>query len=333
MVRLALPGLACLMATDAREHAARLLQAQLRLQHGVASRAQLVAGGVTKADLERSLRRNERRRIHPRVYVEHTGPPTWTQRAWAAVLYAAPAYLCFTNLEEPVGRDDGAPIHIAIDHTRRIAPQEGIVIHRMKRLAERAYGGSPPRLAVEDNALAMAHEAKREIDAIARLAEVASRRYVTAETLRAALDRYPSIRRRALLAGLIDDLAAGTHSVLEHGYQTLVERAHGLPPGRRQAPRSGPDGSQFRDVEYAAYNLVVELDGALGHESWRDQARDADRALDDLAATGALTARLRFHQVFDTPCQTATRIARILRRNGWQGTMTPCGESCRMKSG
>ncbi|MEI7054772.1 hypothetical protein WBG06_03045 [Nocardioides sp. CCNWLW239] len=316
---------------ERREDAARLLRAHLLMQDGVASHAQLTAGGMTKADIERRLRRKELRRVHPRVYVDHAGPMTWRQRAWAAVLYAEPAYLCWTSVEEPRRRDDGAPIHVAVDHSRRIRPQDGIVIHRMKGLEQRAYGGSPPRLTAEDNALAMAHEAVTDIDAIARLAEAAGRSYVTADSLRAALDRYPSVRRRALLAGLIDDLEAGTHSVLEHGYLTRVERAHGLPVGARQAPRSGPAGNQFRDVEYVAYRLVVELDGAVGHESWRDQSRDADRALDDLASAGVLTARLRFHQVFDTPCHTATRIARILRRNGWNGTMKACGEACRMK--
>ncbi|WP_328528738.1 hypothetical protein OG984_24315 [Nocardioides sp. NBC_00368] len=318
-------------ARERREDAARLLRAHLLMQDGVASHAQLTAGGVTKTDIERKVRRKELRRVHPRVYVDHAGPMTWRQRAWAAVLYAEPAYLCWTSVEEPRTRDDGAPIHVAVDHSRRIRPQDGIVIHRMKDLELRAYGGTPPRLTAEDNALAMAHEAAKDIDAIARLAEAAGRSYVTADSLRAALDRYPSVRRRALLAGLIDDLEAGTHSVLEHGYLTKVERAHGLPVGTRQAPRSGPTGNQFRDVEYTAYGLVVELDGAVGHESWRDQSRDADRALDDLASAGVLTARLRFHQVFDTPCQTATRIARILRRNGWNGTMKACGEACRMK--
>ncbi|MFD4324937.1 hypothetical protein ACFWQC_09895 [Nocardioides sp. NPDC058538] len=316
---------------ERREDDARLLRAQVLMQDGVASHAQLTAGGVTKTDIERGLRRKELRRVHPRVYVDHAGPTTWRQRAWAAVLYAEPAYLCWTSVEEPRGRDDGAPIHVAIDHRRRIRPQDGIIVHRMTGLEQRAYGGTPPRLAVEDNALAMAHDATKEIDAIARLAEVASRTYVTASSLRAALSRYPSVRRRPLLAALIGDLEAGTHSVLEHGYLTKVERAHGLPVGTRQALRSGPAGTQLRDVDYAAYQLVVELDGALGHDSWRDRARDADRALDDLASAGSTTARLRFHQVFDTPCQTATRIARILRRNGWAGVMKACAEGCRMK--
>ena len=96
-----------------------MLDAQRRMQDGVASYAQLTASGLSRIDIDRAVRRNEFRRVHPRVYVNHSGPLTWEQRAWAAVLYA--------------------------------------------------------RLKVEDNALAMANEARSEIDAIARVAEVASR--------------------------------------------------------------------------------------------------------------------------------------------------------------
>ncbi|OIJ23757.1 hypothetical protein UG56_026395 [Nocardioides luteus] len=305
-----------------------MLASQLRMQDGIATYAQLVAGGVTRTDIERRLRRNELRRVHPRVYADHTGPLTWTQRAWAAVLYAEPAFLCWTSLEQPRGRDLNDPIHVAIDKSRRVRPQEGLVIHRLAALAPRTYGGTPPRLNVEDNALLIAHEARNEIDAIAAMAQVASRTYVTAHSLRAALGRYPSLRRRRLVAGIIDDLEAGTHSVLEHGYLTKVERPHGLPAGKRQAPRTGPGGNQFRDVEYLEYALVVELDGALGHEGWRDQARDADRDLDDLASAGSVTARLRWHQVFDTPCRTAARVGRILARHGWTGSLSTCGDRC-----
>jgi hypothetical protein len=318
-----------LQAIFAREDAARMLDAQRRMQHGVTSHAQLTTGGLSRVDIERAVRRNELRRVHPRVYIDHTGPLTWEQRAWAAVLYADPAVLCRESLEAPKSRDDGRPIHVAIDHSRKVMPQPGIVVHRMRGLRLKAYGGTPPRLKVEDNALAMAGEARSEIDAIARVAEVASRSYVTAATLQAALDRAHSLSRRKLIQGLVDDLASGTHSVLEHRYLTKVERAHSLPTGRRQAPRVGSTGNQFRDVEYEAYGLVVELDGALGHDSWRDQARDADRSLDDLSRLETVTARLRFHQVFDTPCQTAARVGQILIRNGWSGPVRSCGQDCR----
>lgn len=317
-----------------REHAALLMEAQRRQQDGVLSHAQLTAGGMTRADLVRMQRRKEIVRVHPRVYVDHTGPLTWHQRAWAAVLYAAPAYVCGSSVEAPRVEKPHQPgmvpdpIHVAIDQSRRVMPQPGVVIHRLTNLETHAYGGVPPRLRLEDNALLTAHEARSEIDAVASLADVAGRNYVTAVSLRAALERFPSLRRRAWIAKVIDDLESGTNSVLEHGYLTKVERAHGLPRGERQAPRSTPDGNQFRDVEYAAYGLVVELDGALGHDTWRNQARDADRALDDLVAVGMVTARLRWHQVFDTPCRTARSIARILASRGWTDSPSVCGDAC-----
>lgn len=220
------------------------------------------------------------------------------------------------------------PIHVAIDQSRRVMPQPGIVIHRLTNLETHAHGGVPPRLKLEDNALAMAHDARSEIDAIASLANVAGRAYVTAGSLRGALSRFPSLRRRAWIARIIDDLECGTNSVLEHGYLTKVERVHGLPRSERQTVRATPMGNQFRDVEYAAYGLIVELDGALGHDTWRDQARDADRVLNDLAATGSVTARLRWHQVFETPCRTAQSIARVLVSRGWADSPTPCDNEC-----
>jgi hypothetical protein len=321
-------------AAWAREDAARLMEAQRRQQDGVLSHAQLAAGGLTRADLIRMQRRREIVRVHPRVYVDHTGPLTWHQRAWAAVLYAAPAYVCGPSVEAPRTEkplQPGmvlAPIHVAIDQRRRVMPQPGIVIHRITNLEAHAYGGIPPRLQLEDNALMMAHEARSEIDAVACLAAISGRNYVTPDSLRAALGRFPSLRRRAWIATIIDDLEAGTNSVLEHGYFAKVERAHGLPRADRQAVRVTPQGNQFRDVEYAAYGLVVELDGALGHDTWRDQARDADRALDDLAATGTITARLRWHQIFDTPCRTARSIGKILTSRGWPDAPRACGEGC-----
>ncbi|WP_084100859.1 type IV toxin-antitoxin system AbiEi family antitoxin domain-containing protein [Nocardioides luteus] len=317
-----------------RERLRLQLESQRRMQDGVLTHAQLVAAGLTRADLARMQRRNELRRVHPRVYVDHTGPLNWHQRAWAAVLYAAPAYLYGPSAEPPRTEQLArpgfvpGPIHVAIDQSRRVKTQPGIVIHRITNLESHAYGGTPPRLRLEDNALAMAHEARSDIDTVASLANVVGRSYVTPDSLRAALHRFPSLRRRAWIATIIDDLESGTHSVLEHGYLTKVERAHGLPQSDRQVPRISPSGSQFRDVEYEAYGLVVELDGALGHDTWRDQARDADRALDDLAATGAVTARLRWHQVYDSPCRTALSLVRILRSRGWAGRPVACSDSC-----
>src|SRR4051812_11415749 len=62
-------------------------------QAGVVARRQLLEVGLTHVDVARLLRRRELRAIHPGVYVNHTGEPSWSQLAWAAVLYCWPAAL------------------------------------------------------------------------------------------------------------------------------------------------------------------------------------------------------------------------------------------------
>lgn len=303
---------------------------ELGLQDDVATRAQLTFGGYTPNDIRRAIRRREMQAVHRGVYVTHTGPLTWRQRAWAAVLYAEPAALCGPSVLEPRRTDDAAgPIHIAIDHTRRLDPPPDVIVHRVVGLSGQTFSGArPPRLKLEDNALLQAREATSEIEVIGLLTDTIGRRGVTTRAVRTALKRHPRLPRRAFIRDLLTDVDAGTCSVLEHGYLTRVERAHGLPAGTRQSQRLTPTGKEFRDVEYEAYGLVVELDGRLNHESWSAQARDADRDLDDLALGGRATARLRWHQVFGTSCRTAARIAQILKAHDWRGVPKSCGEGC-----
>ncbi len=127
--------------------------------------------------------------------------------------------------------------------------------------------------------------------------------------------------RRAVLAGVLEDVATGTCSVLEHGYLTLVERPHGLPRGERQAEERDQDGRRmFRDVRYPD-GSVVELDGRLHHDSVVARDRDLDRDL-DVAVSGRRTVRLGYGQVFGRPCRTAARLAVIL---GAGGPCAQCG--------
>lgn len=62
------------------------LASLLAPQCGVVSRRQALDRGLQPNDLRRLERRRDLVRVLPRVYVDHTGAPTWLQRAWAAVL-------------------------------------------------------------------------------------------------------------------------------------------------------------------------------------------------------------------------------------------------------
>src|SRR5690606_14421858 len=112
--------------------------------------------------------------------------------------------------------------------------------------------------------------ARDDMAAIAVLADAVQARRTTPQRVRAALHGRTRVARRAFLGAVLDDIATGTGSVLEHGYLTRVERPHGLPIGQRQV-RNRPF---YRDVLYAGLAQVVELDGRAFHDSARQ--RDAD---------------------------------------------------------
>lgn len=309
---------------DGEELRARavILAESRRRQDGVVSWAQLRDGGWSAVRVEKAVRRRELVHVHPRVYVDHTGPLTWRQRAWAAVLWAEPAALCDVSMTERSPLSD-APIHVAVDHRRRLrAVPSGVVLHRLVGLS-RHLGPADglPRLIRADNALMMTRSASDDAEVVAVLAAAASSG-VTADQLSRALARFPQLPRRSFIAAVVADVTAGSYSVLEHAYLTRVERAHGLPTAPRQVQR----GVEYRDLEYDV-GLVVELDGRLNHESWSAQARDAERDLDD-AASGRTVVRLRWRQVVGTPCRTAERIARILTLRGWDGRLRACGPFC-----
>jgi len=71
---------------------------------------------------------------------------------------------------------------------------------------------------------------------------------------------------------------------------------------------------------------VVELDGQQFHPA-EDVQNDNER---DNAVAEAGNASLRFgwKAVTQTPCQTAIRVARVLRMNGWDGTIQACSVHC-----
>ncbi len=293
----------------------------LALQDGVIARRQALAAGLGTHDIRRLIRRREWALVHPGVYVDHTGPLTWQQRAWAAVLAVSPAALSHRSaLEE----HDGS-IHVAVDRSRTVRPPAGVIRHYLTDLDNRVlWNASPPRVRLEHAVLAQAAAAADDFAAIAVLSQAVQSRRTTARRLRDALGERGRIARRAFLESVLGDIAAGSCSVLEHGYLTRVERPHGLPVAGRQVGDSAR-GRVYRDVDYREHGLLVELDGRLFHDSTAARDRDLDRDL-DAAVDGRLTVRLGWGQVFGRPCETAPRVGRLLELRGWNGQVRCCAE-------
>ena len=302
-----------------------LVAKDLDLQCGIVSRRQVLQAGLRDHDVRRRLRRREWAVVHPGVYVNHTGPLTWQQRAWAAVLSVEPAALgrqsaiAAAQKEEP-----GGSIHVVVDRNRAVRVPGGVVLHRIAGWESRVLlNASPPRQRLEEAVLDVASSATRELDVIAALADAVGSRRTTAQRLRAALDTRARIAQRPLLESVLDDVAAGTCSTLEHAYLDRVERAHGLPSGDRQV-RSSIKGTVYRDVDYVRYLFLVELDGRIGHSSTADRDRDLDRDLDAAVELERLTVRLGWGQVYERACVTAPKLGKVLAARGWAGQTIRC---------
>lgn len=295
-------------------------------QAGVVARHQLVALGAGEHDLRRWLRRRELVVVHPGVYVNHTGPLTWTNRAWAGVLRYWPAALS----HESVVHAAGEVIHVAVDAGRSPGRTVGIRIHRLQELQERVqWNLGPPRVRLDDAVLSLCSEAGSRVDALAIASDACRRRRTTPERLLGELDRRPRLQHRAWLRSVLVETAEGVQSPLESSYLRRVERAHGLPRGRRQLRDGTRRGVVYRDIAYEAQRLFVELDGRIGHELSRERWNDMDRDLE--AATGdRLTVRIGWRHAEDRPCETAGRLALVLRVRGWRGLPRRCGPDCRI---
>jgi hypothetical protein len=295
-----------------------------RQQDGVIRRRQAHAHGLTDADIRRLVRRREWARVHPGVFVDHTGPTTWLQRAWAAVLAAHPAVLygesALRAYDGPGrrGHDDAGPIHVAIDRDRQHRAIDRVVVHQIAALDTKSqWNLSPPRIRVEEAVLDLAAEARDEFGAVAVMAAAVQSRRTTPARIRRALEGRSRLARRDFLRHVLADIETGACSALEHAYLTKVERPHGLPSASRQV-RASSRGPIYRDVVYVALDFAVELDGRLDHTDAVDRDQDLERDL-DAVVDELSTLRIGWGQAVRRPCSTAAKLAILMTRRGWTG--------------
>lgn len=227
---------------------------------------------------------------------------------------------------ESAGKSLRFPIHIGVARDRHLASPAGVRIHRIAQLNERTlWSLGPPRLRYEEAAVDVACAASSDLGAIEVFARACQSRRTTAARMSAVLTARERVPRRKWLTSVLEDVSSGACSVLEHGYLTRVERAHGLPIAERQVRAVSTLGIVYRDAAYES--LVIELDGRLFHDTARQRDRDMDRDLDALVGNQT-TVRLSYGQVYDRACWTADRIAILLRQRGWRGSAVPCSLDC-----
>ena len=316
----------------------RRLVPLLQAQCGVVSRRQALAAGLSRENIDRLCRRNELCRLHPRVYLAHTGEPSWEQRAWGAVLWGWPSALSHGSALAAV---EGAgsphrrrPVEIAITRDRRLVAEPGIVVRRTGHVRSRTQAGSPPRIRYDEAVLDVVARMDQLDELVAELGRVVQGRRTTTSRLLAALEQRPRIRHRGVLAEVLGDVALGATSALERTYLRDVERAHGLPPASRQRREQTIGAVAYRDALYEIGGrvLAVELDGRLFHDTARQRDRDLDRDLLAHVHRAAETVRLGWGQCYGRPCLTAGLVGALLRGMGWPGDVRPCRPGCEAPS-
>jgi len=270
------------------------LRALFHHQTGVVSRRQVLEV-ASPSDLRRWLRRHELVPVHDGVYVNHTGPLSWPNRAWAGVLRYWPAALAL----ESATRLAGDPIQ---------------------------WNRTPPRQRYEDALLSICSRSRSRQHALEQIIDACRSRRTTPARLHRELASRSNVRDRDWLLSVLRDAAEGVQSVLESAYLRKVERAHGLPRAERQLRGDASGKVVWRDALYRAFAVVVELDGLLWHDGTR-RWDDMDRDLDAAALDTLLTIRLGWRQAELEPCRTAERLGLILVRRGWTGSPTRAARS------
>lgn len=283
-------------------------------QHGLVSRGQLLAAGLTPRMVGRRVAGKRLRPVHRGVY--QAGPILPARGgAMAAVLACGPRSLVSCDsagwLWEIRPRPAaGAPVDVTVcgrDRNRR----PGIRVHRVARLAPdeaTAVDGIPvtaPGRTILDLARVLD---RRSLERAVALAE--RRELVTRKRLASLLARHHGRPGVAWLATLIRDHggASLTRSEAESRFLELV-RSVGLP-----RPQTNARVARYEvDFLWASAGLAVEVDGFAFHSS-RRQFESDHRRDSRLAAAGIHVIRFTWRQIVDTPARSMVELAQALEK-------------------
>ncbi len=317
---------ACLRGVDA------VTAAKVRGQFGLITWTQCREAKLTERAVRWRLSSGRWARVHPGVYLTEPGRDDWEVRALAALLACGKgAALSHQSAAYAWGlqRAAGDRLRIIVPARRHVVAPEGVSLVRTRSADERTDETAwPHRTTVEHTLLDLAQESSLD-DAVGRLARALQQGRTTERMVLQALATRPRQRHRALLVEVLSELGEGAESPAEVRWVRDVERAHGMPAAVRQQPTG--DGGR-RDSVYDDFDLVVEVDGRLGHEGWDGRRRDGRRDR-RAAATGRLTVRVFWDELVQTPCELALEVGDLLRLRGWTGSPTPCRKrSCPLRA-
>ncbi len=290
-----------------RQPTTRAIAELAEAQHGVVTRAQLLALGLSAAGVDSRVRRGALRLLHHRVYALAHLALRPEGRALAAVLACGQGSVLSHGSAARLWGMSSVPAEAAMHVTApdRRCRRPGIVAHRTQLTradvtVERAVPVTTPARTLVDLATVLSYPALRAIaDHGVRL---------DAGAVRRAAARAPSRRGRVALARLLgDDGGLRTRSGLERRMGSLARDA-GLPTPLVNHRVLGRE----RDFAWPAQRLVVEVDGHAFHAV--RGAREADHERDaELVVAGWRVLRFTDAQVAGDSGRVAAALSAAAR--------------------
>ena len=256
----------------------RVLARVATRQHGVVSRAQILALGVTSSYIARLVVGGRLHQVHHGVYaVGHrhlTRQGRWMAAVLAAGAEAVLSHLSAALLWELIDRDVSS-IHVLVPG-RGSRRRPGIVIHRTRELAPEhhtEWSGIPVttvgRILLDLAAMLPTQRLRFAVEAADR------RGLLDVPVLVALCDDSAGRRGAGVLRSLALEQRGAAHRT-KSPPETLFLRlclAHGLPEPLVNSRLHGYEV----DFHWPDAKLVVEIDSYTYHRSWAQRQRDLER--------------------------------------------------------
>jgi hypothetical protein len=240
------------------------------VQAGMLSRAQLTGLGVTRSEVRSHLRVKRWAQRTSHVFSTTTGPLSWDQRLWRAVLHAGTTALIGGLTAAKVHglrnweRDD---ITVLVSNPLSFEPLDGVRFFRTRRsLEDMRARGDLPLARVEPAVLLFAGYERHRRTAHGALAAVVQQRLTDVQRLGAELEQLLPLPRAKEFRALFGDVGGGAQSLAEVDLRRAC-REFGIAPPQAQRPRRDRSGKlRYTDCEWKlpdGRTLVLEVHGGF----------------------------------------------------------------------
>lgn len=253
-----------------------------RRQHEVATRAQLLAAGVTRGRLQAEIDARRWQRLNERVISLHNGPLNRRQQIWAVLLSAHPhaalAGLTVMELHRVRGFAT-ADVHVLVPQGTIVLPVPGVhaKVHQVRRFPLDAIRLLDDlRVTLPDRAFIDAAGWEEDKLTAARMVVAAVQQRVTqASWMRTKLAERPNARHRKMLLLLLNDLEGGAQALSEVEFLQFCQR-HGFPRPTLQVRMDAAGRRRYLDATFRRADgsvFHVEIDGGV-HLKLEVRAKD-----------------------------------------------------------